>query len=102
MQKLMLVEMPVGDLQQLIIDCVNTCLKHHKPGNTTDTRTAPAIEGQLLTKKEAANLLKVSTSTIDGYARAGVLERVKIGTGHGGVRFRQADVLAIVSPQKKG
>ena len=99
--EVVLISMPKSDLETLIINSVNACLKVHIR-NQPKEQLAPAIEGQLLTKKEAANLLKVSTSTIDGYARAGILERVKIGTGNGGVRFRQSDILAIVSPQKKG
>ncbi|HMQ47941.1 MAG TPA: helix-turn-helix domain-containing protein [Saprospiraceae bacterium] len=52
----------------------------------------------LLTKREAAQLLNVCTSTIDNYARAGELTRHYVGRV---VRFKKAEVLAIASPPKK-
>jgi|GEM_PF-2738860 len=51
----------------------------------------PAGEG-LLTKKEAAALLSVSTSTVDNYARAGRLTRHYIGKS---VRFERREVLGL-------
>lgn len=83
--------MPVDDLQTLIIDCVNVCLKHHKP-------SAPTVEiqepdpGQLLTTKESARLLGVSPSTIGNHARAGNLTRLYIGKS---VRFSREQVTSL-------
>lgn len=52
---------------------------------------------QLLTKKEAAKLLKCSTSTIDNYRRAGVLVFTKLGRS---VKFRREDILALAKPAR--
>ncbi len=81
--------MPVDDLQTLIIDCVNACLKHYNPNPTPKAAPEPT-PGQLLTKKEAAKLLACSPSTIDNAARAGKLPRHYIGKS---VRFQKEDVL---------
>lgn len=48
-------------------------------------RTLP----DLLTRKEAANELRVSVKTVDNYARAGLLTKVATAAG---VRFRRGDV----------
>ncbi|MEO5721663.1 MAG: helix-turn-helix domain-containing protein [Chthoniobacterales bacterium] len=53
---------------------------------------APAPEtDQLLTKRDLAERLQVSTRTIDGYMQSGRLCFLKIGRT---VRFRWPDVLA--------
>lgn len=59
--------------------------------DTTVEQSAPA---ELLTKKQAAAMLALSASTIDNYARAGIIERIKLGKA---VRFRRSDVLALVN-----
>ena len=46
----------------------------------------------LITKSQAAELLKVSKSTIDGHARAGRLTRHKIGRA---VRFDKTEVMGL-------
>lgn len=55
---------------------------------------------QLMTKKEAAKLIRCSTSKIDGHARKGDLERRYIGRS---VRFLKDQVLSLrnASPYKK-
>jgi excisionase family DNA binding protein len=53
---------------------------------------------QLMTKKEAAELLNISQSTIDNYRKSGVLEAIKIGKA---VRFRRKELHAILNHRKK-
>lgn len=48
----------------------------------------------LLSKKEAANICMVSTSTIDRWARNGLLKPIKTGTvQQSRIYFKQQDVL---------
>lgn len=54
---------------------------------------------QLMTKKEAAELLNISQSTIDNYRKSGVLEAIKIGKA---VRFRRKELQAILNHRNKG
>lgn len=51
------------------------------------------VPSELLTKKEAASLLKVTTITIDNFARQGRLNRHYVGKS---VRFMRSEVMAIV------
>jgi len=87
MQKLIAIEITLDDLQTLIIDSVNACLRHHKP--QVDQPAIEADNEQLLTKKQAAKLLGVCSSTIDNHARAGNLTRKYIGKS---VRFLRDEV----------
>lgn len=48
---------------------------------------------ELITKKEAAKLLGVTTVTVDTYARKGLLEKKRIGSR---VRFRRGDVRKLI------
>lgn len=98
MQKnVVLISLPLDDLETLIIDSVNACLKGQEQNQIERTKPEEANPNDLLTKKEAAKLLSCSTSTIDNYARAGVLTRNYVGRS---VRFSRSDVLAIVSPSQ--
>ncbi len=51
---------------------------------------------EMMSKKEVAGLLKVSTATIDRWVRLGLLKRVKLGTKHQQARvyFHYSDVVA--------
>lgn len=59
MTKTILISLPVEDLQSLIIDCVNSCLKHNS--NSTEKTNEP---DQLLTVDQAAEFLNLSKATI--------------------------------------
>lgn len=95
-QKTVLTSLTVNELENLIIDSVNACLKVHTPQPQPTPTAPPDDPDRLITKKEAARLLGCSQSTIDNYRRAGVLEAVKLGKA---VRFRRGDVLAVVNPK---
>lgn len=60
MEKTVLISLPVEDLQTLIIDCVNSCLKHHHP----DERMMQDNSPDLLTIKQCAAYLNYSVPTI--------------------------------------
>jgi len=59
MNKTVFISLPIEDLQTVIIDCVNSCLKHNKTQSQTNDQ-----QEQLLTIAEAANLLHLSVPTL--------------------------------------
>ncbi|TCK01674.1 excisionase family DNA binding protein [Volucribacter psittacicida] len=54
---------------------------------------------QYYSKRELAQLLAVSTATIDRYVRDGKLKKTKLGFA---TRFSEKDVQAFLSEQEKG
>lgn len=91
MNDLILTTISKNDLETLIIDCVNACLKHNKPESG---HSEPKPQTEYLTKKEAAELLKCSVATIDNYRRSGKLKRYN-HLGHI-VRFKRSELLAAI------
>jgi excisionase family DNA binding protein len=69
---------------------VNACLKANERGQVKEQ---PKNDEDLLTKKEAAIFLKCSTSTIDNYARSGILTRFYLGRS---VRFKRKELLQLI------
>jgi excisionase family DNA binding protein len=59
MEKTVFISLPVEDLQTLIIDCVNACLKNHQPNKTIIQNNT----SDLLNIQEAADLLHLSVPT---------------------------------------
>ena len=60
MNKTVFISLPIEDLQTVIIDCVNSCLKNNKQSLFESKEQSE----QLLTIQEAANLLHLSVPTI--------------------------------------
>ena len=58
MQETILISMPVADLQTIITDCVNTCLKTSLSDNTEQEQDS------LLNIQQAATLLGLSVATL--------------------------------------
>jgi excisionase family DNA binding protein len=58
MDKTVFISLPIEDLQTVIIDCVNSCLKHYKQVQPTDHPE------QLLTIQEAAEFLSLTVPTM--------------------------------------
>jgi excisionase family DNA binding protein len=67
-----------------------------KSTNAGDARIPlqPVDNERLLTRREAADRIRVEVRTLDRYAQLGHIERLKTPTGR--VRFREADVEALV------
>jgi excisionase family DNA binding protein len=91
----LIVTMTKSDLEKIIEDRLRYCLLTFLP-NEQPTAQEPDSE-QLLTKKQAADLIKVCTSTIDNHARAGKLSRRYVGKS---VRFRRDDVLSLAEAKQ--
>lgn len=97
-QQTVLTSLTLNELENLIIDSVNACLKVHNPQpQHAAVQQLQDDPDRLISKKEAARLLGCSQSTIDNYRRAGVLQATKLGKA---VRFRRGDVLSFANPKK--
>ena len=94
MNELLVTTLTRQDLEALVIDCVKVVMKNHQPAGVEPPIPGPG-EPEFLTKRQAAQKLGCSTSTIDNAARAGKLTRHYIGKT---VRFRLEEVLALAQP----
>lgn len=94
MSELFVTTMTKADIEGLFIDCMKAVIKNHLP-NPKPLPAPPKKEANFVTKKQAAQQLNCSTSTIDNYARAGRLTRHYIGRT---VRFKLEEVLALAKP----
>ena len=75
MNKTVLISLPIEDLQTVIIDCVNSCLKNNKQVNTEPTETSE----QFLTVQETAIYLNLTVPTIYSKVSKGELPVMKRG-----------------------
>jgi len=83
------VVVPADQLRQLVTDAVTVAMRKAAEA------TPPPASGndhlpELITKKQAATMLQVSTGTVDNYVTDGLLSKLKIGTRN--VRFERAEV----------
>ncbi len=63
MEQKVLISLPLSDLQTVIIDCVNVCLKNHNRLSTTLKPTSEPAE-EFLSIEEAAKLLHLTVPTM--------------------------------------
>lgn len=73
MDKTVFISLPIEDLQTVIIDCVNSCLKN----NTKESKTPTEQPEQLLTVQEAAQFLNLTVPTIYSKVSKGELPVMK-------------------------
>lgn len=73
MDKIVFISLSKDDLQSIIIDCVNSCLKHHNRQEPTTTEPRE----KLLTVKETAEFLSLSVPTIYSKVSRGELPVMK-------------------------
>ena len=72
MNKTVFISLPIEDLQTVIIDCVNSCLRNNKEElTTTDNPEQP------LTVEETAKFLSLSVPTVYGLIHKGKLVGMK-------------------------
>lgn len=93
MEKTILLSLPVEDLQTLIIDCVNSCLKYN---NLLQKENAENDE--LLTVQSAAKFLSLSVPTIYTKISKGELPVIKRDKR---CYFTKADLLSYLKDGKK-
>lgn len=73
MDKTVLISLPIEDLQTVIIDCVNSCLRNNKQESKTTTDQPE----QLLTIQEAAEFLSLTVPTMYSKVSKGELPVMK-------------------------
>lgn len=74
MNETILISLPKSEFQDIIIDCVNACLKHNHT-------TLPSLEeaDQLLTIQEAAQFISLSVPTVYGLVSKSLIPVSKKG-----------------------
>ena len=77
MEEKVLISLPLSNLQTLIIDCVNSCLKHHS--TQKNNNPLPSSTDEFLTIKEACEMLNVSRGTLYRYESQGRINIYGIG-----------------------
>ncbi len=70
MEKTILISLEIEDLQSLIVDCVNSCLRHNQQ------KKEPQLE-QLFTVRETADFLNLTVPTIYSKVSKGELPFMK-------------------------
>lgn len=75
MDKTVLISLPIEDLQTVIIDCVNSCLRNNKQESKAPTNQTE----QLLTIQEAAEFLSLTVPTMYSKVSKGELPVMKRG-----------------------
>ena len=73
MDKKVLISLPIEDLQTVIIDCVNSCLRNNKQESKAPTNQPE----QLLTIEEAAEFLRLTVPTMYSKVSKGELPVMK-------------------------
>jgi excisionase family DNA binding protein len=73
MQKTVFISLPIEDLQTVIIDCVNSCLKNNKQADKLPDTP------ELLTIDEASAFLRLAKPTIYSMVSRGSLPHMKRG-----------------------
>lgn len=73
MDKTVFISLPIEDLQTVIIDCVNSCLKN----NTQESKPTTEQPEQLLTVQETAQFLNLTVPTIYSKVSKGELPVMK-------------------------
>jgi hypothetical protein len=73
MEKTIFISLPIEDLQTVIIDCVNSCLRNNKREQSETTHTTI----QYLSVKDTAKFLNLAPQTIYQLVSAGKLKNYK-------------------------
>jgi excisionase family DNA binding protein len=79
-----------GELESIIMRCVSTVLKHHKPEDN-----APKQAEGYISRAQVCNLLQISTPTLHRYINQGTIKSYHIG---GRTLFKKSEVLTTVQP----
>jgi excisionase family DNA binding protein len=85
MEKTVLISLPIEDLQSIIIDCVNSCLKHHRSDKETE------ITDSWFDLNELCNYLpdKPAKATVYGWVHIGSIPHHK---GQKKLRFLKSEI----------
>jgi len=89
MQTTVLISLPIEDLQTVIIDCVNACLKYSKE--------SPANSEPPITTKELISFLNITEPTLIRWRKRGKIPFLKIGSR---VLYQKSAVIAAIENKK--
>ena len=93
-EKTVLISFSIEDLQTMIIDCFNSCLKYN-PIKPTDS---PETGDQLLTLKDAAKFINLSPNTVYGLVHNSLIPVSKRGKK---LYFSKQELLAWIQSGRK-
>lgn len=82
-----LVLIPKDELQTLIIDSINSCLKYHLQREEGPGESLPEV----MTRQQVADYFGVTLRTVDGLCKQGILKKHFLG---GLPRFKRDEVRA--------
>ena len=94
MDKTVFISLPIEDLQTVIIDCVNSCLKNSEQ----ESKTPADQPEQLLTIQEAAEFLSLTVPTMYSKVSKGELPVMKRGKR---LYFSRTELLEYVKTGRK-
>ena len=94
MDKTVFISLPIEDLQTVIIDCVNSCLKL-KPKGIPENAVQPE---DLLTRDEACKFLKVNSSTLWAWTNKGRVKAYGISSRR---YYKRTELIDALTPLKK-
>ena len=94
MDKIVFISLSIEDLQTVIIDCVNSCLKN----NTQENKTPTEQPEQLLTIQEAAEFLSLTVPTMYSKVSKGELPVMKRGKR---LYFSSTELLGYIKDGRK-
>jgi hypothetical protein len=99
MERTIITSLTPDEFRQIVVESVQHCLKTYKPIQDSGPRQ---VDTPYVSKKEAAQIMSVCTSSIDNAARAGKIKRHYVGKK---VLFDRVEVLALAKtdtgPQRK-
>ena len=91
MQKIVLISLPIEDLQTVIIDCVNTCLNYNKQSPTQNEHP--------INTKELCSFLDITQPTLIRWRKKGKVPFLKIGSR---ILYQKSAVLSALENKKRG
>ena len=89
MEKTVLISLPIEDLQALIIDCINTCLKYNKQ--------PPAPSDQPVSTKDLCAFLNITEPTLIRWRKKGRIPFLQIGSR---VLYQKSAVISAIQSKK--
>lgn len=87
MEKTVLISLPIEDLQTVIIDCVNSCLKHNKQSH--NVQSAEADRWLDINELCIYHPDKPSKATVYGWVQAGI---IPVHKGGKKLRFLKSEI----------
>jgi len=84
---MMITSLDLVDLKDLIKESIKEVLSEMLINNTNKQK--PSNQNQIFSRKDTANLLKISLPTLHSYTSRGLIKSCKIGRS---IRYRQEDI----------